>query len=99
MDIKDIRRANLRYLQNRAIRDGISKADFAEKVGTSASTLSQILGGKAVRNLGDDLARKIESNLELSHGWMDQQHPELIDAEDLGEAKIIGAALHWMMMK
>lgn len=95
MDIKDIRRANLRYLQNRAIRDGISKADFAEKVGTSASTLSQILGGKAVRNLGDDLARKIELNLELSHGWLDQQHPELEVAENKGEAKIIGDLEPW----
>lgn len=95
MDIKDIRRANLRYLQNRSIRNGESKADFAEKVGTSASTLSQILGGKAVRNLGDDLARKIETNLELTHGWMDQQHPELTDAEDVGEAKIIGDLEPW----
>ncbi|EKS1202955.1 helix-turn-helix domain-containing protein [Enterobacter bugandensis] len=95
MDIKDIRRTNLRYQQNLAIRSGITKADFAEKVGTSPSTLSQILGEKAVRNLGDDLARKIELNLNLPHGWLDQLHPELEEAESRGEAKIIGGIEPW----
>lgn len=95
MDIKDIRRTNLRYQQNLAIRSGISKADFAEKVGTSASTISQILGDKAVRNLGDELARKIEQNLGLLHGWLDQFHPELEEAENQGEAKIVGEIEPW----
>lgn len=95
MDIKDIRRTNLRYQQNLAIRSGISKADFAEKVGTSASTISQILGDKAVRNLGDELARKIEQNLGLLHGWLDQFHPELEEAENQGEAKIVGDIEPW----
>ncbi len=95
MDIKDIRRNNLRYQQNLAIRNGLSKADFAEKVGTSASTLSQILGDKAVRNLGDELARKIEQNLGLLHGWLDQPHPELDEAEGRGEARIIGGIEPW----
>ncbi|HDX9111782.1 TPA: helix-turn-helix transcriptional regulator [Klebsiella michiganensis] len=95
MDIKDIRRNNLRHQQNIALRSGISKADFAEKVGTSASTLSQILGDKAVRNLGDELARKIEQKLGLLHGWLDQYHPELDEAENRGEAKIIGELEPW----
>ncbi|HHS9775864.1 TPA: S24 family peptidase [Raoultella ornithinolytica] len=95
MDIKDIRRNNLRHQQNLAIRSGISKADFAERVGTSASTLSQILGEKAVRNLGDELARKIEQKLGLLHGWLDQYHPELDEAENRGEAKIVGDIEPW----
>ena len=93
MDIKDIRRTNLRYQQNLAIKQGLSKADFAEKVGSSASTISQILGSNAVRNLGDDLARKIESQLGLSHGWLDQQHPET--TSETGEARIIGDIEPW----
>lgn len=95
MDIKDIRRDNLRHLQNRSIRDGESKAEFAERVGTSPSTISQILGNKAVRNLGDELARKIEISLGLPHGWLDQQHPELADSENGDQAKIIGEIEPW----
>lgn len=95
MDIKEIRRNNLRHLQNQSIRDGESKADFAERVGTSASTISQILGAKAVRNLGDELARKIESSLGLSHGWLDQQHPENDEAQAGNEARIIGEIEPW----
>jgi phage repressor protein C with HTH and peptisase S24 domain len=95
MDIREIRRNNLRHQQNLAIRAGMSKADFAEKVGTSASTISQILGGKASRGLGEILARKIEENLGLPHGWFDQYHQELDAAENLGEAKIIGDIQPW----
>ncbi len=95
MDIKDIRRANLRHQQNLAIRSGLSKADFAEKVGTSASTISQILGDRAVRNLGDELARKIEANLELTHGWLDQVHPEIENELNHAEARIIGDIEPW----
>ena len=95
MDIKDIRRNNLRYQQNAAIRSGISKADFAERVGTSASTISQILGEKAVRNLGDELARKIEINLNLPHGWLDQPHQEVEESGSKDEAKIIGGIEPW----
>lgn len=95
MDIKEIRRVNLRYQQNKAARSGLSKSEFAEKVGTSASTLSQILGERAVRNLGDELARKIEMNLDLPRGWFDQQHPEIQDEVNKGQAKIIGDIEPW----
>jgi phage repressor protein C with HTH and peptisase S24 domain len=95
MDIKEIRRVNLRYQQHKAVRAGLSKSDFADKVGTSSSTLSQILGDKAVRNLGDELARKIEMHLELPRGWLDQQHPELENEENKGQAKIIGDIEPW----
>jgi len=96
MDIKEIRRTNLRYQQRlAAAKLGMKKADFAEKVGTSASTISQILGEGAVRNLGDELARKIEMNLQLPRGWLDQIHPELDDEERKGEARIIGDIEPW----
>ncbi|RDK90933.1 LexA family transcriptional regulator [Enterobacillus tribolii] len=95
MDIKDIRRENLRYQQAQALREGISKAEFAEKCGTSPSTLSQILGGKAVRNLGDDLARKVELNLGLPHGWLDIVHPETHPVAAAEQAKIIGDIEPW----
>lgn len=93
MDIKDIRRKNLRYQQNLAIKQGLSKADFADRVGSSASTISQILGVNAVRNLGDELARKVEEQLGLAHGWLDQQHPETDNESE--EARIIGDIEPW----
>jgi Predicted transcriptional regulator len=95
MDIKDIRRANLRYQQNVALKSGMSKADFADKVGSSASTISQILGANAVRNLGDELARKIEENLGLEYGWLDQQHNEVAVDTGSHEARIIGDIEPW----
>lgn len=95
MDIKYIRRKNLRDQQLKAIKAGLSKADFAEKCGTSASTISQILGDKAGRNLGDDLARKIEKNLGLKHGWLDVQHHETQKNSEVHEAQIIGGIIPW----
>lgn len=95
MDIKDIRRKNLRDQQLKAIKAGLSKADFAEQCGTSASTISQILGDKAGRNLGDDLARKIEKNLGLKHGWLDLQHNETPINSVSHEAQIIGDIIPW----
>lgn len=94
MDIKDIRRTNLRYQQNQALIKGQSKEQFAITCGTSASTLSQILGNKAVRNLGDDLARKIETNLNLPRGWLDLVHPE---EQSVGnnQARIVGEIEPW----
>lgn len=95
MDIKEIRRINLRYQQQLAVRKGLSKSVFAEQVGTSASTLSQILGDKAVRNLGDELARKIEISLKLPRGWLDQIHHSTQDEMNSGEAKVIGDLEPW----
>ncbi|ARD17567.1 LexA family transcriptional regulator [Edwardsiella piscicida] len=95
MDIKDIRRINLRYQQSEAIRSGLTKSAFAEKCGTSASTLSQILGNRAGRNLGDDLARKIEANLGLDRGWFDVQHVETECVSIESQAKIIGDIEEW----
>lgn len=95
MDIKDIRRENLRYQQNKALRSGLSKADFAEKAGTSPSTLSQILGDKAGRNLGDALARKVEENLGLSYGWLDVVHSEVNATQNNQEARILGDIEPW----
>lgn len=93
MDIKDIRRNNLRYQQNKAMARGLTKEQFAVSCGTSASTLSQILGGKAGRNLGDDLARKIEKNINLPRGWLDLVHPEEHVSGD--QARIVGDIEPW----
>lgn len=66
MDIYAIRKQNLLALLN-----GKKQRACAEKWDTSPSTLSQITSANAVRNLGDELARKIERAEGLPAGWMD----------------------------
>lgn len=71
MDIKDIRRKNLRHLLDAL---GLKSYQFAEKVGTSASTISQYSADSKTRNMGDELARRIEQAFGLPHGYMDKEH-------------------------
>lgn len=66
MDVKEIRKINLRALLKKAKR-----IDFAEEVGTSPAYLSQILSKKTKAEIGDELARRIEARKSLPRGWMD----------------------------
>lgn len=79
MDIYEIRKANLLQLMH-----GRTRAACADRWETSGSTLSQITSAKAVRNLGDKLARKIEKAEGLPVGWMDKAQSN--DKERAGEA-------------
>ena len=71
MDTKEIRRANLRLL---AEQYGGQRA-LADKADIVPSQLSHIIGMNPIRNLGEQLARKIERNLGLSTGFLDQPSP------------------------
>ncbi len=68
MDSKSIRRLNLLILES----EHGKLATIERKTGgiVTASYLSQIKNGS--RNMGDDVARKLESSLGLEHGWMDR---------------------------
>lgn len=75
MENKDIRRTNLeRLLEKHLAQAGNTKASFAELLGISASQFSQLLGEKSVRNVGDKMARKIETSLGLPNAWLDSVH-------------------------
>lgn len=69
MDIYAIRKSNLEALAGTKKRK-----DCAEKWGTSSSVLSQILSKNPVRNLGDELARRIELAEGLPKGFLDNVH-------------------------
>lgn len=69
MDIYAIRKQNLL-----ALMAGKTQRSCADRWETSPSTLSQIVSKKPVRNLGDDLARKIEQAEGLPAGWFDHLH-------------------------
>ena len=71
METKDFRRNNLRALMDAYIHEGKTKAQFADAIGLPASQLSQLVGVNATRNIGDIIARRVESNLGLLRGWLD----------------------------
>lgn len=72
MDIKSIRRANLALLV-----DEVGSVTALAKMANSAQAyLSQIIGPRPVRSVGDDLARRLEHVCRKSTGWMDQSHVE-----------------------
>lgn len=70
MDVKEIRRENLRALLNEF---GTATA-LASAAGTDAAYLSQIKSTKTKREIGDNLARRLEKAANKDRGWMDQLH-------------------------
>lgn len=73
METKDIRRANLAALLKDHLEKspGSTRAEFAELCGLAPAQLSQLLGENSFRNIGGNLARKIETALKLPVGWLD----------------------------
>lgn len=66
MDIYEIRKHNLvKLIGNQR------KGACAERWGMAPAHLSQILSEKTAKNLGDDVARRIESVEGLPRGWFD----------------------------
>lgn len=74
--INEIRRNNLLEMAKGYERD----VDFAEALGIATGYLSQLkMGGKPIgegRNIGEKLARKLESNLGLERGRLDRQESD-----------------------
>ncbi|CAK9890035.1 MULTISPECIES: S24 family peptidase [Pseudomonas] len=66
MDIYAIRKHNLVQLLGTQ-----RKASCAERWGMSPAHLSQILSTRTEKNLGDEVARRIEQAERLPAGWMD----------------------------
>ncbi|MGE7136188.1 S24 family peptidase [Luteibacter sp. NPDC031894] len=73
MDVFQIRHSNLMALLLKLERAGTRRAvDQAQRLGgMNPSFLSQLKGGK---NMGGDVARKIEQAVQKPHGWMDSRH-------------------------
>ena len=72
MDNKERRRQNLIKLSN----DYDTQTEFATVLGISRSFLSQIMSPTDPRNIGDRLARKLETALGLNRFWLDETHEE-----------------------
>lgn len=69
MDIYEIRKHNLIKLIGSQ-----RKAACAERWSMSPAHLSQILSEKTSKNLGDEVARRIEIAEKLPRGWIDTNH-------------------------
>jgi hypothetical protein len=77
VDIKQIRRANMLALIGE--KKG-AKAAFARKVDTDPAYVSQILSTRTKADVGNELARAIETAYGLPYGWMDHEHRTAKDA-------------------
>ncbi|MFB1630192.1 MULTISPECIES: S24 family peptidase [unclassified Pseudomonas] len=81
MDIYEIRKHNLVKLIG-----GQRKGSCAERWGMAPAHLSQILSDKTAKNLGDDVARRIEGIEGLPRGWFDS-----IPSDDEPRATALGS--------
>ena len=80
MDIYEIRKHNLvKLIGNQR------KGSCAERWGMAPAHLSQILSDKTAKNLGDDVARRIEEVEKLPRGWFDSM-PTVDEVQPLAEA-------------
>ncbi len=70
MDVRQARKTNLSALMGRYRSDRA----FAEAVGIAPAHVSQMKHGR--RQLGDEVARRIESALHFPRGWMDHPHDD-----------------------
>lgn len=82
--IYEIRLRNLeRILEENYGGERGARARLAEDLGVSATQISRyFLAGKYHQNIGDDMARRIETITVRPEGWMDQEH---IDTELLAK--------------
>lgn len=82
MDAKNYRKLNALLLAKQVG----SVSALAALAGSSQSYLSQIIGPNGKREMGDDIARRLEYVMQKEHGWMDAPH---IEEVNLQKAKYI----------
>ncbi len=85
MDSHSIRRENLLIL----IHEIGSKAELGRRADVSIAYLSQVTSEKTQRNIGADVARRIEKAAHKKKGWLDVPHPELRAGHDLAPTPLV----------
>ena len=96
MNVKDIRRENLRSLAKS--KGGISA--LAKILDKSQSQISHLIGSHPIKNIGDRLSLEIEKKFGKLHGWLDKEHFRVTDGS--GIYVISNAAprvLSWLPVK
>lgn len=93
MDIYEIRKHNLvKLIGNQR------KGSCAERWGMAPAHLSQILSNKTAKNLGDDVARRIEGIEGLPRGWFDTMAATEQALPDVGDSRLSAADLVKQML-
>ena len=93
MDIYEIRKHNLvKLIGNQR------KGACAERWGMAPAHLSQILSNKTAKNLGDDVARRIEGIEGLPRGWFDTMAAVEQGQADLADSRLSAADLVKQML-
>jgi SOS-response transcriptional repressor LexA len=82
MNVKDIRRKNLRALA-RAI-GGVTQ--LAKHLGKTQSQISHLIGTNPVKNIGDRFASHVEKIFDKPTGWLDQEHYDIQEASGIYQA-------------
>lgn len=80
MDIHEIRRANLLDLVNVLAGGNLTKLVEVNLAGTVGYKVLQRIAGKTARHMGSALARRIEKQVGMERGWMDQNHSGTVSA-------------------
>lgn len=95
MDIYEIRKHNLVKLIGSQ-----RKGSCAERWGMAPAHLSQILSDKTAKNLGDDVARRIEGIEGLPRGWFDSllAEDDPLPQADTADSKLSAADLVKQML-
>ena len=82
MNVKDIRRKNLRALA-RAI-GGVTQ--LAKYLGKTQSQISHLIGTNPVKNIGDRFASHVEKTFDKPMGWLDQDHFDIQETSGIYSA-------------
>jgi phage repressor protein C with HTH and peptisase S24 domain len=79
VDHEEMTREETRRENARKLAAGCeTKAEFARLVQMEPSQVSQIIGPKPSKNIGNSIARRIEKAFNLPESWLDVGHPELV---------------------
>lgn len=70
MNVKDIRRKNLRTIARSV--GGVTQ--LAERLAKSQSQISHLIGTNPVKNIGDRFAAEVEKAFSKPDGWLDHDH-------------------------
>lgn len=70
MNVKDIRRKNLRALARSV--GGVTK--LSERLEKSQSQISHLISANPIKNIGDKFAAHVERVFEKPNGWLDHDH-------------------------
>ena len=93
MNIRNIRLQNMIKLIEQCGKQSV----FADRVGMQSNEVSQIKNPSTKRNIGDSLARRIESEFGLSEGWMDQYHDSVLQDQSKHSTVMESASFYGRM--